>query len=898
MITLLVLLACNDPKVEDSAVVYTGPVLVHTPPASVGEGASLTIDVTATDPDGVGTVSLYHRRAGDTGWTLEPMVHGEGDLFSVTLSGDDVEAPALEYYVKAVDAGEVAANSYLPEESTAAPFSVPVTVQGQALPFVEDFELEASQASLPAIGWANASGGFRGAGWDLTAQQVHGGTGSVLHGPGGQAEVEMEDWLISPALDFSGVTDAQVTWWERGSNTARADHALYVSTGSRDPDGGDWVTVGEALPAPAEAAWGRSAVVDLSAWAGQPTVYLAWKYTGVSADSWWIDDVRVEALQPDVTPTVTVTPTPLDPGATGLFTVDLVNTGAVAATDVAVSVVFPDGGASTDEESVPVTIDAGGTLSVPFTLHVDETTPDNSYVPYEVQVALPAGPVTLADDLLVGLASSAHIAWTGDGTGYVTLRLGVGDPAAPTWETEVYAGDDGAVSLDVDITDLYALLPPRPGIDRWYLGITGDGALEDFRVTWDGVDTVAGVLPTTRDSEETIVYLPTPPAPTGTFTTTPTILTPGAAGVTLSGTIRNEGAATTGPVTLTLSSSDPDVAVTNAGPVTLSASGLAAGETARFSGAFGFDVAGTHVDSTDVGLELTLSDDVESFVVPVELAVPWPVMRLAAVTIDDDGGDGILDPGEHAEVELRVANGGALPSAGIVQGTLAVDPSSAVTADVSTNRESYGTIGVGLTKSPGDPWDVTATSGSEGEVLDLVLSLYDSTRTYTVLAPITLGEPPWQPLDASFDPTGDVLGTGDFDFVSARWRVMDGMLQLEFTSATAFNPSRLFIESWMSSPGASWIYYRLVLQSGVVELQGYGSSGFTDISEPGFSFPDATTVRFDLAIADMDLRVNQLSLGLAAGWCGPPDYYCDHYPDGWGYPYDSWNPGAFFDLNW
>jgi hypothetical protein len=365
LITLLLLLACNDPKVEDSAVVYTGPTLAHAPPASVFEGATLTFDVTASDPEGVGTVSLYHRRAGDTSWTLEPMAHGEGDAYSATLSGDDVAAPGLEYYVKAVDAGEVSANSYLPEESTAAPFSVGVSVVGQPLPFVEDFELEASQASLQAIGWANASERFRGAGWDLTTQQVHGGASSVLHGPGGQSEVEMVDWLISPALDFSAVTDAQVTWWERGSNAARGDHALYVSTGSRDPAGGDWVPVNEDLPDAPEGMWGRSAVIDLSAWAGQPTVYLAWKYTGLSADSWWIDDVRVEALQPDVTARVSVTPDPLEPGSTGLFVVDLFNTGAVPATDVPVSVVFPEGGASVGEESVPVTIDAGGGTTVP-----------------------------------------------------------------------------------------------------------------------------------------------------------------------------------------------------------------------------------------------------------------------------------------------------------------------------------------------------------------------------------------------------------------------------------------------------------------------------------------------------------------------------------------------------
>ena len=36
----------------------------------------------------------------------------------------------------------------------------------------------------------------------------------------------------------------------------------------------------------------------------------------------------------------------------------------------------------------------------------------------------------------------------------------------------------------------------------------------------------------------------------------------------------------------------------------------------------------------------------------------------------------------------------------------------------------------------------------------------------------------------------------------------------------------------------------------------------------------------------------------AAGWCGPDEYYCDHYPDGWGYPYVGWSPWLFYSIDW
>ena len=45
----------------------------------------------------------------------------------------------------------------------------------------------------------------------------------------------------------------------------------------------------------------------------------------------------------------------------------------------------------------------------------------------------------------------------------------------------------------------------------------------------------------------------------------------------------------------------------------------------------------------------------------------------------------------------------------------------------------------------------------------------------------------------------------------------------------------------------------------------------------------------------MGLSTNSIDLGLAAGWCGPPEYYCDHYPNNWGYPYESMDTGLWFE---
>jgi hypothetical protein len=906
MTTLLLLIACGgkDDEVVDTGPVLAGPELAHTPPADVAEGAPLELVVTAADTDGLATVSLYHRAADGAPWELTPMSPSAEGTYSATLEGADVAAPSVQYYFKAVDAGETPASSYLPEDSTSAPFTVGVRVQGVPAPFIEDFELDEGQVAITDLGWANASEGFRGYGWDISSRTANGGATSAYHSLGYSGTGDMDDWLISPAIDLSALADAQVTWWEYVTNPDTATHGLYVSTGSRDPADGDWAPVAELLPSASSDGFGRSAVYDLSAWAGQPAVYLAWRYQGESADEWFIDDVRVEALSAILEPTVAVSPAPIGPGESGTLTVSLSNVGQVASGDVTVTVSFPEGGASVVESSAVIApVDASGSGQADFSLLVDPSTADNRTLPVEVTVD-DGGLVTVTGaEILIGERSEAYFSFTPWETGSVTVSLGSGDPEAPDHEEIIWSGSaSAAVSATVDITDQWPLLPPVPGVGgRWYLRVdpSVDGFVDAFTIRWDGQDIAAEVLPYAPGGEETIVYLPSPPDYTATLATVPGTLSPGSSSVYLQGTVSNLGAASQGSVLATLASTDPDVTVVDGGPLVLTADAFGGGSSVSLSG-FSFDVSAAHVDSTDVTLELTLTDEVESYTLPLSFDVPYAVLRVSGIEIDDDGRDGILDADESAELELQLTNGGDLTTTGAVYGSLSVDTStSTATATVSTNTESYGTIGAGSPKDPSDPWEVTVTGGAAGDTLDLVLTLNDSARSYGPLrTQLILGEPPWQALDGSDDDVGDALDGWSFDLVRGRWRVTGDTLQLELTSDTVFDPDALFVEAWGYSSGADWSYYRLVLQSGVVSMQGYGSSGFVDISEPVVSYPDAYTVRFDLALTDMGLLVDQLALGIATGWCGPPDYYCDHYPNGWGYPYDSWNPTAFFDLGW
>ena len=91
-----------------------------------------------------------------------------------------------------------------------------------------------------------------------------------------------------------------VGWWEDvRSATEDSSHSLWISTDQRLPESGSYVEV-QSLDVPFESGWRRYRYVDLSPWAGEPLVYLGWRWVGTLADEWYIDDVEVRALGPDL----------------------------------------------------------------------------------------------------------------------------------------------------------------------------------------------------------------------------------------------------------------------------------------------------------------------------------------------------------------------------------------------------------------------------------------------------------------------------------------------------------------------------------------------------------------------------------------------------------------------
>ncbi|MSQ01836.1 MAG: hypothetical protein EXR71_08080 [Myxococcales bacterium] len=902
----LVMAACTPEPEPDDWARYAGPSLAHVVPPSPVEGVAVSLTVTATDPDGVAQVALYYRTAGDGTWRPAATA-ATGDSYAVVVPAESVEAPGLEYYFKAIDLGDPAAMSDLPTAGPSQPFSLPVTVIGRTMPYTEDFEFDETEfAAIETAGWVNSSLTFKGYAWELSATQAQSGSYAVYHARGSsEVAIPPDDWLVSPPIDLKAVADAQVRWQEYAVSPGRARHGLYISTGSSDPADGAYVAVAEDLPPAADRAWGESANYDLSAWVGN-VVYLAWRFEGTDGDDWYLDDVEVTALEPDLSATFVVTPAPIYPGNSGAIVVTVTNAATVAAAEVSVTVAFPDGGASVAAATQSVGgLAAGASVDAPFELSIDPTTADNSYVPVTVTVSAADRLETLTGKVLVGQSSSAAVDWEGLSEGTLKLVVGVGDHDAPDWSTVLVSGTAPAdvTRYAADITDAWAFLPPEAGSRRWWVEADSEsgGIIQSFSIRYGGGSVESTMVPLAVDALGSgVCYLPAPPdLSVSALTTSPPELDPGTTGFTVSFTATNLGAETSGPVWATLESTDADLTITVGGPVEVDPDLFEYGERITLSDAFIANVAANHVDSKDLTAQVVLSDGVETWTVPVAFAVPFPVPTITGVTIDDDGGDGILDPDESAELEFRVTNLGDESTSGQVIAVLSVEASSTAGAVADDNDESVGALSPGDTNTV-DRLYVDVDSSAAGDTVDLLLTLTDNLRTYEARLQLVLGDAPWQPMSDVGDAEGDLVVPGDFDVVSGTYRYVDGTLQMRLVSRDSSDQAHLFVEAWATSPAADYGIYRMLAQSGIGSLQGYDfSSGtFYDLDDPTVSYPDANTVQFDLPVEYMKLTFQEISIGFGAGWCGEPDYYCDHYPDRWGYPYTGYDTTDWFNMEW
>ena len=863
-------------------------------------GDSADISALVSDADGVAEVSVYFRPTGASYWDSFQLEEGEAENWTGRF--ENLTDPGVELYIKAIDT--LGVYSIYPENGASEPLRLEVNPKALSLPFTESFELDSGEFSLRDLDWWTPSDARSTYKFDLNTSQAHSGMYSVRHPRGGEGVEDLRDWLISPPLDFRVEAGVMVGWWEFGLNVDEMDkHKLWISTTGRLPEEGGFSSV-EILDSPFSGEWGRYRYVDVSEYLGEPLVYVAWSWEGSYADEWFIDDVSIVPLAPDFDIELLSAPNPRIPGGEVNFSVLLSNKTIADADSVSVSLRFPEGGIVEDEEEDltinDLSVNGEEMVIAAFSLHLDEDLDPNRYLPVEIRVETQDDAWEFQENVLIGYPSRAQleVEVTENATTLIAT-IGVGDPAAPLWSESFVSTilDAGTHSFTKEVTDQYQWLPALAGEERWFIQLDSSSSIDVTQAYVSYGQTLeAAETPNTIWSglPETIL-IPSPPN-YYVLSTEPASVSPGDQEIPISINVYNYASASQGMVAVSLVSIDPDLTVHNGENILVDMDSWQSAESHIITGP-SISVAETHTNSQPVRMELLVQDDVETISIPITVDVPWPRLGvLSVVVLDDD--NGILEPNETADLEITIVNTGALAASGIVTAELSLESSSTAGATVVNNSPNFGFMNVGDTEDE-DDFQVTVTSGSLGDALNFLLEMTDNQRSYTDRFQILLGEKPWVKVTPFDDDIGDSLREDSPDILSIEQRVVDGIVELRIETATPIDPARAFFEAWGISGGAGYAYYRWVLQSGVATMQGYiGGVGFQPLGTMTATYEDNYHVILTFDSADMDLALDSFKFGIAAGWCGPPEYFCDHYPNYWGYPYVSFSTGSWFTVSW
>lgn len=148
-----------------------------------------------------------------------------------------------------------------------------------------------------APGTSSLDEGFEGEAWPPEGWELYALAGNTNWATGGGHDSNnsafhtysfsenSDDWLVSPQVPVGSI----LTFWEmNGWMASYYDyHGVWLSTDSQDPNSGTFVEVAE-LNEPAEDDWVQR-TLDLTEYT-EP-FYLAFRYEGIDATDWWVDDI-------------------------------------------------------------------------------------------------------------------------------------------------------------------------------------------------------------------------------------------------------------------------------------------------------------------------------------------------------------------------------------------------------------------------------------------------------------------------------------------------------------------------------------------------------------------------------------------------------------------------------
>ena len=935
-----------EPTPPDCDGEYTPPELAIVP-IEDGRPTGFPVDVIveAVDEDGINNVLLYYRTEGVLDWAFIFLseIPDQENLYGGQIPAGVVREPGVDWYIVAEDVGECATDARLPPDAPDSWLNFKTEVSVHPIPVSENFDTENCGEDLDDLGWTSWIGSFpqeRHA-WKTDPRGPLSGGCSAYHDegiPGGLwpcpadgGGIERDNWLITPALDFTTKEAVAVRWFERHreSGICAELHELYVSTGSPDPAGEDWQLLAGDLPLPG-ASWQSSDWYDLTELAGTERVYLALRYLGGSAGRWQIDDFYVGEPLADLVlaeaPTLDET---VEPGTTGIeLALTVRNTSELYGSPQlnATLTTGDDDLSITAAETTlpPLAVGESAPLDASFVFDVLATHPDNAYLDFGL--VLDDGDAghtwTIPIRMLMGQESYVTVTVTTPALSELDLELGYGSFAAPTFsvatnsELQPEVPDTDTRTWRLDVTEHAAVLPPGPGDARWYLEWENDtgfvGATVDSLVfEVGGVQYAPEDLPAVVNDREGdhLLFPPPPVLVVESFETDPDPAAPGTRVTLQNVVLRNDGAATAGAVDCIAGSAHPHAVNFSTAPSGFGGAILEPGATGTSDTDLSFDIAPQHTDNTDIPVTLVCTDGADTLTPGLDVPVPYPNMTTLSVRIDDDAGndDGYADAGETVDVWITVTNDGALPTGGAVTATLTPAPADSTAVLVAPGSTAL-TLGAAAfdpgTSAEADQSFSLAVDGAalmgDTMVFDAVYESDGDTWTEQVVVEVT--GLPWTDCSEPDDPMGDSVGTFDFDIKGCASRSDDTLLQIRLDSWTPFNPATTAV--WFFLYEVPLLYSIEYVPPGLDFEEGcvagddiVGPTMMPTVLSDGLS----STVRLHLDDLGTNGEIGRnVQVAFGVGYCSEINY-CDTYPVGavaFSGGAASCNESAYIPINW
>ncbi|MCK4321216.1 T9SS type A sorting domain-containing protein [candidate division WOR-3 bacterium] len=166
-----------------------------------------------------------------------------------------------------------------------------VKVEGDSIviPKADTFLVVGFEGIFPPTGWRVQVHGTPSRKWKNISDLVHSGDSAtwVRFHP----SQEVHTWLITKALNLSNYATCTLSFWGQDTRASCYEyHGVLVSTTSQ-MDTSSFSEI-QQITATAEGTWEQS-LIDVSAYAGQSTVYFAWRYKEMSGTNWFLDDIEI-----------------------------------------------------------------------------------------------------------------------------------------------------------------------------------------------------------------------------------------------------------------------------------------------------------------------------------------------------------------------------------------------------------------------------------------------------------------------------------------------------------------------------------------------------------------------------------------------------------------------------